>query len=118
MAGREETTRELLSVGERLHTVKDTLAAATSEQKELQEEYQAALCSSAKAWERKLSALRTEYQESGAERCSREDLQLWTETAAKEESLREKESTLKNKSVIQRQSYLTCANSRRRFRII
>jgi uncharacterized protein YhaN len=95
MAGREETTRELLSVGERLHTVKDTLAAATSEQKELQEEYQAALCSSAKAWERKLSALRTEYQESGAERCSREDLQLWTETAAKEESLREKESTLK-----------------------
>ncbi|HBG21668.1 MAG: hypothetical protein PHV50_08845 [Syntrophaceticus sp.] len=95
MAGREETTRELLSVGERLQTVKDTLAAATSEQNKLQEEYQAALCSSARVWERKLSALRTEYRESGAERCSREDLQLWTETAARERSLREKEGTLK-----------------------
>lgn len=95
MAGREETTRELLSVGERLQTVKETLAAATIEQKELKEEYQAALCSSARVWERKLSALRTEYRESGVERCSREDLQLWTETGARERSLREKESTLK-----------------------
>lgn len=95
MAGREETTKELQSVGKRLQTVKGALTTAANEQKQLQEEYQAALCNSARVWERKLTALRTEYRESGAERCSREDLQLWTETGARERSLREKESELK-----------------------
>ena len=119
MASREETKRELQGVGERLQTVKKKLSAAEAEQKALEGEYQAALCSSARVWERKLSALRTEYQESGYERCSREDLQLWAESAAKEQSLEGKgKHTEKTRSVIQRQKFLTCGNSRRRFHAV
>lgn len=97
IASREEIKRELQGVGEKLQTVKKKLSAAVAEQKALAGEYQAALYSSAKIWERKLSALRTEYQENGYERCSWEDLQLWAESAVKEQSLREKENTLKNR---------------------
>lgn len=95
MASREETKRELQGVGERLQTVKKKLSAAEEEKKALEGEYQAALCDSAGVWERKLSALRIEYQESGYERYSREDLQLWAESAAKEQSVKERENTLK-----------------------
>ena len=97
MACKEETTRELQGVQEKLQNVKDTLAVVTKEQKELAEEYQAALCSTAKVWQRKLSALRAEYRERGYERCSREDLQLWGESAAIEHSLREKKASLKSR---------------------
>jgi len=65
MACKEETTRELQGVQEKLQNVKDTLAVVTKEQKDLAEEYQAALCSTAKVWQRKLSALRAEYRERG-----------------------------------------------------
>ncbi len=97
LANREKTKRELQSVNERLQLVKKKLAAAEEEHKRIDEEQQAAICSSAEVWERKLSALRTEYREGGYERCSREDLQLWAESAAKEQFLRERENELKTK---------------------
>jgi DNA repair exonuclease SbcCD ATPase subunit len=96
LANREKIKRELQSVSERLQAVKKKLAAAIDEQKRVAEEHQAAICSAAEVWERKLSALRTEYREGGYERCSREDLQLWAESAAKEQSLKEREKTLKS----------------------
>ena len=96
LANREKTKRELRGVNERLQEVKIKLAAAEDEQKRVAEEHQAALCNAAEVWERKLSALRTEYREGGYERCSREDLQLWAESAAKEQSLKERENTLKS----------------------
>lgn len=96
MANKEKTTRELQGVGEKLRNVKETLAAATREQKELAGECQAALCLIAKSWERKLSALRAEYRDGGYERCSREDLHQWAESTAIERSLREKEDSLKS----------------------
>ena len=95
LANREKTKRELQSVNERLQLVKEQLAAAVDEQKRIDEEQQAAICSSAEVWERKLSALRAEYREGGYERCSREDLQLWAESAAKEHLLRERVNRLK-----------------------
>jgi DNA repair exonuclease SbcCD ATPase subunit len=96
MANKEKTTRELQDVDGKLRKVKETLAALTREHKELAGERQAALCLTAKSWERKLSALRAEYREGGYERCSREDLHLWAESAAVERSLREKEDSLKS----------------------
>ncbi|HHY40195.1 MAG TPA: hypothetical protein GX502_03005 [Syntrophaceticus sp.] len=95
LANREKTKRELQSVNERLQAVKKQLAAAVDEQKRVAEEQQAAICSAAEVWERKLSALRTEYREGGYERCSREDIQLWAESAAKEQALKERENWLK-----------------------
>ena len=96
LANREKTKRELQSVNERLQAVKKKLAAAVDEQKRVDEEYQAAICSAAEVWERKLSALRTEYREGGYERYSWEDLQLWAESAAKKQFLKERVNRLKS----------------------
>jgi hypothetical protein len=57
MANKEKTTRELQDVDGKLRKVKETSAALTREHKELAGERQAALCLTAKSWERKLSAL-------------------------------------------------------------
>lgn len=97
MANKERFTRELQAVGEELRKCKENLAALIREQKELAGEHQAALCKTAKSWERKLSALRAEYRDGGYERCSRDDLHIWAESAVREQSLREKEVSLKYK---------------------
>jgi uncharacterized protein YhaN len=97
MANKEATARELQGVREKLRKVKDELAAAAREQKEIAGESEAALCVSAQSWERKLSALRAEYRDCGYERCSWDDLQLWAESAARRRSLREQVDLLKSR---------------------
>lgn len=94
LSGKEQAARERQAAAEKLRAVKEELASLRSEREALREERQAALCAAAGEWERKLRALKGRYREEGYERCSRDDLHLWAETAAREEALKERGESL------------------------
>ena len=95
IANKDRISRSLQTAAENLSSVKKELAGIRKDQESLVGERQAALCAAAKVVEGKLSTLRCQYRDGGYERCSRKDLHLWTETAAEEKALREKEDLLK-----------------------
>lgn len=95
LSAREKASRERQAAAGKLQSVREELASLRRERESLKEERLAALCAAAGELERKLQALKRRYGEEGYERCSRGDLQLWAELAAREEMLVEKEASLK-----------------------
>jgi len=95
LAEQEQAAQEQQAAAGMLEAVREELAGIRAEMELLEDERQAALYASARVEESRLLALKQRYLEGGYERCSHEDLNAWTEAAAREAFLLEQERSLR-----------------------